>query len=70
MTPIGLAIGLGVRRTYNPENTTPSIVSETLDSLSAGVLLYTGLVEVSNSKAFSAHWYHKLTATFSVVILI
>lgn len=46
MTPIGIAIGLGVRTTYNPESTTASIVSGTLDALSAGVLLYTGLVEL------------------------
>lgn len=46
MTPIGISIGLGVRTTYNPESTTASIVSGTLDALSAGVLLYTGLVEL------------------------
>ena len=47
MTPIGIAIGLGVRSTYNPDSTTPLIVSGILYSLSAGVLVYTGLVEVS-----------------------
>ena len=47
-TPIGIAIGLGVRTSYNPDSTTASIVSGILDSLSAGVLVYTGLVEVSN----------------------
>jgi zinc transporter ZupT len=46
-TPIGIAVGLGVRTTYNPESTTASIVSGVMDSLSAGILIYTGLVEVS-----------------------
>jgi zinc transporter 1/2/3 len=46
MTPLGIAIGLGVRTTYNPGSTTASLVSGTLDALSAGVLLYTGLVEL------------------------
>lgn len=46
MTPLGIAVGLGIRTTYNPESTTASIVSGTLDALSAGVLLYTGLVEL------------------------
>lgn len=46
-TPIGIAVGLGVRTTYNPDSTTASIVSGTLDSLSSGILIYTGLVEVS-----------------------
>ncbi len=45
-TPIGIAVGLGVRTTYNPESATASIVSGVLDSLSAGILIYTGLVEV------------------------
>lgn len=46
MTPLGIAIGLGVRSTYNPEGTTASIVAGVLDSLSAGILIYTGLVEL------------------------
>jgi len=46
-TPIGIAIGLGVRTTYNPGSATASIVSGVMDSLSAGILIYTGLVEVS-----------------------
>lgn len=46
---IGIAAGLGVRETYNPESATASIVSGVVNSFSAGVLLYTGLVEVSQS---------------------
>jgi len=45
-TPLGISIGLGIRNTYNPESTTASIVSGVLDALSAGILLYTGLVEL------------------------
>lgn len=45
-TPIGMAIGLGVRTTYSPESVTASIVSGILDSISSGILLYTGLVEL------------------------
>ncbi|KAG6375624.1 ZIP zinc transporter-domain-containing protein [Boletus reticuloceps] len=45
-TPVGIAAGLGIRNTYNPNSTTASIVSGVLDSLSAGILLYTGLVEL------------------------
>ncbi|KAF9006007.1 ZIP-like iron-zinc transporter [Cyathus striatus] len=45
-TPIGIAAGLGVRRTYNPGSTTSSIVSGVMDCLSAGILIYTGLVEL------------------------
>jgi zinc transporter 1/2/3 len=45
-TPLGIAVGLGVQSTYNPNSTTASIVSGVLDSLSSGILLYTGLVEL------------------------
>ncbi|KAJ3932890.1 MAG: ZIP zinc/iron transport family [Lentinula lateritia] len=45
-TPVGIAAGLGVRTTYNPDSTTASIVSGVMDSLSAGILIYTGMVEL------------------------
>ncbi|KAF5383718.1 hypothetical protein D9615_003583 [Tricholomella constricta] len=45
-TPIGIAVGLGARATYNPGSTTAAIVSGVLDSVSAGILIYTGLVEL------------------------
>nr|GAT55238.1 ZIP-like iron-zinc transporter [Mycena chlorophos] len=45
-TPLGIAIGLGFRSSYNPGSATASIVSGVLDSLSAGILIYTGLVEL------------------------
>ncbi|KAI0089462.1 ZIP-like iron-zinc transporter [Irpex rosettiformis] len=45
-TPIGIAVGLGVRTTYNPDSETASIVSGILDAFSAGILIYTGLVEL------------------------
>lgn len=50
MTPIGMAIGLGVRSSYNPEGTTASIVTGVLDALSAGILLYTGRVRFVYAK--------------------
>ncbi|CAI7575181.1 unnamed protein product [Penicillium viridicatum] len=45
-TPISIAIGLGVRTTYNPGSFTANVVSGVLDSISAGILIYTGLVEL------------------------
>ncbi|QRV74224.1 ZIP Zinc/iron transport family protein [Ceratobasidium sp. AG-Ba] len=45
-TPVGIAAGLGIRSSYNPGSTTSSIVGGIFDSLSAGILLYTGLVEL------------------------
>ncbi|KAG6869227.1 hypothetical protein C0993_009091 [Termitomyces sp. T159_Od127] len=45
-TPIGIAAGLGVRTTYDANSIKALIVSGVLDSLSAGILTYTGLVEL------------------------
>jgi len=42
--PIGLAIGLGLRTTYDSASQTALLVSGTLDAISSGILLYTGLV--------------------------
>lgn len=45
-TPIAIAIGLGVRTTYNSGSFTANVVSGVLDAISAGILIYTGLVEL------------------------
>ncbi len=45
-TPVAIAIGLGLRTTYNPNSFTANVVSGVLDSMSAGILIYTGLVEL------------------------
>lgn len=45
-TPIAIAVGLGVRTTYNSASDTANIVSGVLDSISAGILIYTGFVEL------------------------
>lgn len=45
-TPIAIAIGLGVRTSYPPEGRTALVTNGVFDSISAGILLYTGLVEL------------------------
>jgi solute carrier family 39 (zinc transporter), member 1/2/3 len=45
-TPIAISIGIGLRTTYDPNSNTANIVSGVLDSISAGILVYTGLVEL------------------------
>ncbi|KPI34582.1 Zinc-regulated transporter 1 [Cyphellophora attinorum] len=45
-TPLSIAIGLGVHTTYNPGSFTANVVSGVLDSISAGILIYTGFVEL------------------------
>ena len=45
-TPISIAVALGVRTTYNSGSFTANVVSGVLDAISAGILLYTGFVEL------------------------
>ena len=64
-TPIGIAAGLGVRETYNPDSTTANLVSGILDAFSSGILLYTGLVEVRARRACPLLARTVLTGCFS-----
>ncbi|KAK4693354.1 solute carrier family 39 (zinc transporter), member 1/2/3, partial [Lecanoromycetidae sp. Uapishka_2] len=45
-TPIAIAVGLGVKNTYLPGSQTALIANGVFDSISAGILIYTGLVEL------------------------
>ncbi|PLW36697.1 hypothetical protein PCANC_06302 [Puccinia coronata f. sp. avenae] len=75
VTPLGLAIGLGIRNTYSPNSATALMVSGCLDSFSAGVLLYTGLVEllahdfVFNKTLLLEHSNSRLTFDIGCVVL-
>jgi len=46
VTPIGMAIGIGVLNQFNGNNPATIISIGTLDALSAGILLWVGLVEL------------------------
>lgn len=57
MTPIGIAIGIGIHSTYNPNSFNAVLSAAILDSLSAGILLYNAYVslmsaEISHNAAF------------------
>ena len=45
-TPIAIAVGLALRDSYAPGSQKSLIVNGVFDSISAGILLYTGLVEL------------------------
>jgi zinc transporter 1/2/3 len=45
-TPIAISVGLGVRYTYNSASNNANIIAGVFDSISAGILIYTGLVEL------------------------
>lgn len=54
-TPTAIAVGLGVRDTYRAEGATTLVVAGVFDSLSAGILLYTGLVELMAHEFLFTH---------------
>lgn len=45
-TPVSIAAGLGVRSSLSPESPNTLIINGIFDSISAGILIYTGLVEL------------------------
>jgi zinc transporter 1/2/3 len=45
ITPIGIAIGMGVHASYNPNSGASLLSIGILDSISAGILIYGGIVE-------------------------
>ncbi|KAK4050052.1 hypothetical protein OIO90_005242 [Microbotryomycetes sp. JL221] len=46
ITPIGVAIGIGVHQSYNPNSGAALLSIGVLDAISAGILIYAGLVEM------------------------
>lgn len=55
-TPIAIAIGLGVRTTFSPGSRDFLVINGVFDSLSAGILIYTGLVELMVSSNILKFW--------------
>ncbi|PWW76873.1 Zinc/iron permease, partial [Tuber magnatum] len=53
ITPIGMAIGIGVRNEFNGNDKATIIALATLDALSAGVLVWVALVEM-----WAADWLY------------
>lgn len=46
VTPCGISIGVGVRKTFQPNDPSTILTIGILDSISAGVLLYGALVDM------------------------
>ncbi|KAJ1927468.1 hypothetical protein IWQ60_002891 [Tieghemiomyces parasiticus] len=58
-TPIGIAIGMGIRTTYQPDSPTNLVVQGVLDSLSAGILLYAALVNLIAQEFSQASFFQQ-----------
>jgi len=73
-TPIAIAIGLGFRESYSAEAATTLVANGVFDALSAGILLYTGLVELMAHEFLFSHSLRDASTTtvlsaFGIMVL-
>ncbi|KAL6784631.1 hypothetical protein ACKKBG_A02565 [Auxenochlorella protothecoides x Auxenochlorella symbiontica] len=55
-TPIGVAIGIGIRQTYNGNDATTLLVQGIFDAVSAGILIYVALVQLITPQFTHNKW--------------
>lgn len=74
-TPLGVLIGILIRNSYSSSSTSGLIIQGTFDAISAGILIYTGLVElmgrelsVTNDDFKSSSWSTRSLYLFSVYL--
>ncbi|KAK5151330.1 hypothetical protein LTR04_006636 [Oleoguttula sp. CCFEE 6159] len=65
-TPIAISIGLGIRDSYPPGSQTTLVANGVFDSISAGILIYTGLVELMAHEFMFSNYMRK--ASIGVVL--
>ncbi|KZO89881.1 ZIP zinc/iron transport family [Calocera viscosa TUFC12733] len=70
VTPLGMAIGVGVRQSISMGAEGASITSGVLDSISAGILLYTATVELIAHEFIFNEYYHKCSWQKVVFVLV
>lgn len=79
-TPLGIAIGIGVRQSFNGNDRTTLLTIGILTAISAGILLYSSFVQViahdflQDSKMHNASWSRALTAiiffTLGAIVMV
>jgi zinc transporter 1/2/3 len=73
VTPLGMAIGIGVLSHFNGNDPATIVVIGTLDAFSAGILLWVGLVEMlahdwMSGDMLKAGWFKTIVGLVSLVI--
>lgn len=66
-TPLGIAVGLGVRNSYPPGSARALITNGVFDSISAGILIYTSLVELMGAEFLYSDEFDD--ASFTTIML-
>lgn len=73
-TPLGIAVGIGIRKTFNTNGYKALVTQGIFDSLSAGILFYNAYVELialemNRNVVFRAHnWPRKISLFFAVFV--
>lgn len=68
-TPLGAAIGVGIHESYNPNSAEALVAVGIIDSICAGILIYTGLTEfigpeITDNEKFRVKSRKEKVATF------
>ncbi|KAJ3169776.1 high-affinity Zn(2+) transporter zrt1 [Geranomyces variabilis] len=65
-TPIGIAIGIAIRNTYNENSQTSIVIQGIFDSLSAGILIYNAYCELISREINQNTKFRSLSTTLKV----
>ncbi|KAF9934516.1 hypothetical protein FBU30_001657 [Linnemannia zychae] len=66
-TPLGMAIGIGIRAVYEGESVTLLIVQGVFDACSAGILVYTSLVQLMSTEINSNAVFRESSSSNQIV---
>lgn len=58
-TPIGVAIGIGIRSSYNGNSSEALLVQGTFDAISGGILIYVALVQLITPQLTTNRWLQR-----------
>ncbi|KAI9280493.1 Zinc/iron permease [Sporodiniella umbellata] len=70
MTPIGIAIGVGIHSSFNSNSYSYVLSQAILDSLSAGILLYNAYVSLMSMEISHNHAFHNSSTSRKLVCFI
>ncbi|KAF7731467.1 hypothetical protein EC973_000275 [Apophysomyces ossiformis] len=69
-TPVGVAIGIGIHSTFNPNSYSSVLSQAILDSLSAGILLYNAYVSLMSMEISHSAQFHESSAKRKIVCFL
>ncbi|KAI8048111.1 Zinc/iron permease [Syncephalis plumigaleata] len=67
ITPIGMAIGMGIRTSYSPRSPSALLIRGIFDAFSAGVLIYMALVNLIAEEFTNCRKFHQRTWRIKVL---